>query len=103
MKKFLSILVIFLALFIGLSDIASAKNQIKFIYVHGTNDNNKAKEEEFINYVHRLHKQLIIAFNNSQIAQKNLLENGKYTIAEEPVAFYWGAESKKDLNLLADW
>ena len=51
----------------------------------------------------KLHGSLVKEFNNSEMAKKYLLEDGKYTISETPVVFYWGAESRKDLSLLSDW
>lgn len=80
-----------------------AKDQIKLIYIHGTNDNNYKKKLEFRENVNKLHPYLVKEFNKSEKVKKYLLQNGKYTISPSPLPFYWGDQSKNDLNLLADW
>ncbi len=103
MRNIFRVLVIVIALFIAFNSSVYAQDKIEFIYIHGTNDNNEKKKKEFTEDVNRLHKQLVSEFSNSALAKQYLMDNGKYTISEEPVVFYWGGESKEDLNLLSEW
>ena len=48
MKKLLSIFVIALALLITFDSAVYAQNKVKFIYIHGTNDNNYKKKYKSI-------------------------------------------------------
>lgn len=76
---------------------------VNFIYIHGTNDNNYAKKQEFSKSVAELHPYIKKAFENDPLAKKHFLRDGYYVIDSEPIAFYWGDRSKEDLNLMVDW
>ena len=97
------VFLIVLTLIFALNTSVLAQDHIKFIYVHGTNDNNYKKKVEFKKGVNKIHPYMVQEFNKSEYVKKYMLEDGKYTISERPLAFYWGDQSKNDLNLLSDW
>lgn len=103
MKKITKILIMILILIIGFHTPCLAKDQIKFIYIHGTNDNSYKKKLEFKESVEKIHPYIIDKFNKSEIAKKYFLQDGQYKLSQIPLAFYWGDQSKHDLNVLSDW
>ncbi len=96
-------LLVFLMFFCALSAPSFAKDNIKFIYIHGTNDNSYEKKLEFNENVEKLHPYIVNEFNKSELANKYFLQNGQYKISEKAIPFYWGDQSKNDLNILSDW
>ncbi len=98
MKKFY-ISIIALSLLMS-SPTVYARNEVKFIYINGTNNNTKKMEDWYFKSVQKLHPYMCKKFQNSCYVQKYLLEGNTYKISEEPIAFFWGDKSKAGINRL---
>lgn len=96
MKKIiLTLLVLF-----SFQGMCFAQNQIAFVYLNGSNDNNTHMKNWFENGAKKLHTDMKLALEKNPISKEHLLKNGKYTIESQPTIFYWGDRSKTDLNFL---
>lgn len=100
MKRFLTIL-LFLLLFNNAA-LATEPTGVKFIYINGSNNNTEKTKDWFYNGVYKMHPSIRSAFNNSQFMNEKFLYDGKYYVAEEPVAFYWGDKSNKEILKIND-
>lgn len=99
MKKFsLFILVLFLT-----CSCAFAQQNISFVYINGSNNNNEKMANWFDKGVRNLHKVLRKKFLTNKTIQKYFqAESVQLNIKEEPVIFFWGYQSKQDLAFLKD-
>ena len=99
MKKFsLFILVLFLT-----CSCAFAQQDVSFVYINGSNNNNVKMAKWFDKGVRNLHKVLRKKFlTNKTIQQYCQAESTQLNIKEEPVIFFWGYQSKHDLDFLKD-
>ena len=97
MKKFiLFILVLFLT-----SSCAFAQQNVSFVYINGSNNNNEKMANWFDKGVKNLHKVLRKKFLTNETIQKYCqAESTQLNIKEEPVIFFWGYQSKQDLDFL---
>ncbi len=97
MKKFgLIILVLFLT-----CSCAFAQQDISFVYINGSNNNNAKMANWFDKGVRNLHKVLRKKFLTNKTIQKYCqAESTTLNIKEEPVIFFWGYQSKQDLDFL---
>lgn len=99
MKKFiLSILVLFLTY-----SCAFAAQNISFVYINGSNNNDAKMANWFEKGVRKFHKVVREKFLTNKTIQKYCqAENTQLNIKEEPVIFFWGFQSKQDLDFLKD-
>ena len=99
MKKFsLFILVLFLT-----CSCAFAQQNISFVYLNGSNNNNTKMANWFDKGVRNLHKVLRKKFLTNKTIQKYCqAESTQLNIKEKPVIFFWGYQSKQDLDFLKD-
>ncbi len=74
------------------------KGEIKFIYINGSNNNDKKMKKWFFNGVEKLHPHMIEAFSNSQLINKKLLKDGEYNISAKPETFFWGDRSSEEIQ-----
>lgn len=95
MKKTL-ILVLFL-LFI-LTKPAFATNDLSFIYINGSNNNDIKMKTWYEKGVHKLHPVLRKKFLNNFSIRKYYSKIGGLNIEKDPVIFFWGYNSKEDLD-----
>ncbi len=98
MKKILLTTLAILTLQLG----SFAQNtNLTFLYINGSNNNDQKMKDWYEKGVQKLHPVMKKKFEkNSQIkkwAKENHLE-----IAEEPQIFFWGYESKQDLEFVKD-
>ena len=101
MKKFLSVLLILMTFSPAVR--ACEPSEIQFIYINGSNNNDKKMKNWFFNGMRELHPKMREAFFASPFIQSKLLGKGKYTITEEPEAFFWGDKSNREIkNLNSD-
>lgn len=98
MKKFL-ILFLLLCMFIP-SLSACATDEIRFIYINGSNNNDTKMKNWFYNGVAKMHPNMYKAFNSSPFIQEHLLNNGEYEISPNEQTFFWGDKSKKEIESL---
>lgn len=104
MKKCL--ILIILILFLGITSVKANEQQtgITFIYINGSNNlayNNRLKfKTAFVENVKKLHPQIKKRFEQDELINKIVLQNGNYQINQEPIAFYWGDKSLKVVETL---
>lgn len=99
MKK---ICIFILALFLTAS-YASAQQNISFVYINGSNNNDSKSANWFEKGIKSFHKVIREKFlTNETIKKQCQADNTQINIKEEPVIFFWGYQSKKDLDFLKD-
>lgn len=98
MKKFL--LLILLLLCISPISMAQEQKEIQFIYINGSNNNDKKMKNWFYKGMHKMHPKMRKQFLESEFISEKFLENNKYTISTEPEAYFWGDKSIEGLELL---
>ncbi|MBQ4077943.1 hypothetical protein IJD15_02030 [bacterium] len=99
MKKiFLLILILCLCTPSAFSVAEVAEKEIQFIYINGSNNNDKKMKNWFFNGMKKLHPQMSAKFSESEYIKNKLLDNGNYRIAEEPEAFFWGDKSSEEIE-----
>lgn len=96
MKKIFFVLVLFFVL----QTSGFAQTGISFLYINGSNNNNKKMEKWYENGVKRLHPVLKKTFEKNHYAKKYFLRDGEYVINNEPIIFFWGYKSHKDLSFV---
>ena len=96
MKRILAILILWVVN--GYFAQANEQNEIQFIYINGSNNNDKKMTEWFFNGMNKLHPKMKEAFSTSEYTQEKFLENGKYSISEKPEAFFWGDKSSEEIE-----
>ena len=94
---FISILILFLGAQIT---FAEEPKEIQFIYINGSNNNDKKMQNWFFDGMNKLHPKMSKSFNESAYIKEKLLENGKYIIAKEPQAFFWGDKSSEQIETI---
>ena len=96
MKKYIIIILLFILILpaFPLEDNC----EIQFIYINGSNNNDKKMKKWFYDGMNKMHKNMLKAFNNSQFIKSILLENGKYRISYLPEAFFWGDKSNAQIK-----
>ena len=99
MKKILSII---LGLVL-LQNICFAKDNVSFIYINGSNNNNEKMKNWYIKGVTKLHPVLKKNFEASEEIKK-MSPSGdiEYKVNSEPVIFFWGDKSKQDLEYVQE-
>lgn len=96
MKKFF--LSIFLV-FIFCTSVFGADN-VSFIYINGSNNNDEKMANWYEKGVKKLHPVLRKKFLKNRAIKKYYSQFGGLTINEEPVIFFWGYDSKNDLEFV---
>lgn len=93
MKKIL-FLIIFV---ISVLPVYSQEN-LSFIYINGSNNNNLKMKNWYMNGVKKLHPILKKYFEKNTDAQAYFNKNGKIKINDEPIIFFWGYKSSRDID-----
>lgn len=98
MKKIL--LLILFILFASVSVNAEEQN-LTFIYINGSNNNDTKMKDWYIKGVNKLHPVMKKKFvKNSTI--KKWAKDNKLVIDDTPQIFFWGYDSKTDLDFVKD-
>lgn len=98
MKKILIFLAVIL--FSTIPSFAVEEN-LTFLYINGSNNNDTKMKDWYINGVNKLHPVLKKKFEqNSSI--KKWAQDNKLTIDDDPQIFFWGYDSKDDLDFVKD-
>jgi len=92
MKKILLILAVLLFF-----NPVFASGNISFIYINGSNNNDKKMQAWYENGVKKLHPVLRNKFKNNSAIKKYYCTKS-LNIKEQPIIFFWGDKSKTDLN-----
>ena len=96
MKKILLILVLLFGI-----NYSYAADELSFIYINGSNNNDEKMQNWYENGVRKLHPVLRKKFiKNSAIKRYYKSFGSAISIKEEPVIFFWGDKSKNDLNFV---
>ncbi len=98
MKKIIFTLLLFILC--NQFGFANTQNEIQFIYLNGSNNNDKKMRNWFFNGMNKLHPKMKDAFSSSNFIKEKLLENNKYTISNEPEAFFWGNKSSEQIETI---
>ena len=96
MKKLLLLLLLFLLNYS--SCLSQQSTDIKFIYLNGSNTNTEKKRNDFVHGIFNVQRVVKSVLENDSYICQNLLKNGLYKIDKEPLIFFWGFESKDNLN-----
>src|SRR5690349_16226041 len=78
----------------------ASSEPIRFVYVHGTNQNTKESHQRFNQKVSRLHPYIKDALEQEPLAQEHLLDGGRQMISPQPISFFWGDLSQEELTTL---
>ncbi len=98
MKKI--ILTLIAVLLLQISAPAQDTN-LTFLYINGSNNNDKKMKDWYIKGVNKLHPMMKKKFEQNAEIKKWSKEN-KLTIEETPQIFFWGYNSKTDLDFVKD-
>lgn len=96
MKKIL--LILLLGVLITPVSFCEETKEIQFIYINGSNNNDKKMKKWFFEGMTKMHPHMLSAFNSSSFINEKLLENGKYIISEKPEACFWGDKSSDEIE-----
>ena len=98
MKKLL-LLLITLLLFHNVSFAEENNTQeIQFIYINGSNNNDLKMKNWFYKGVEKMHPNMYNAFSNSPFIYEKLFNNGEYKLSKYPETFFWGDKSKIEIE-----
>ncbi len=98
MKKILGII---LGLII-LQNICIAQTNVSFVYINGSNNNDTKMRNWYTNGVTKLHPIMKKKFEKNKEIKKIFANNPQYNINQEPVVFFWGDKSKRDLEFVQE-
>ncbi|MBQ8476266.1 hypothetical protein IJ531_04305 [bacterium] len=94
MKKLLVLLILLL----GLNCFAA--DNLSFIYINGSNNNDIKMKNWYEKGVRKLHPVLRKKFLKNRSIKKYYSKLGGLNIKEEPIIFFWGYNSRDDLNFV---
>ena len=83
-----------------LQSVCLAQTGISFVYINGSNNNDEKMSNWYIEGVQKLHPVLKKKFEKSKDIKKIFLNTSEYKINENPVIFFWGDKSKRDLEFV---
>ena len=98
MKKILGII---LGLVI-LQNVCFAQTNVSFVYINGSNNNDAKMRNWYISGVHKLHPIMKKKFEKNKEIRKVFMNKPQYEINQEPVIFFWGDKSKRDLEYVQE-
>lgn len=81
-------------------NISFAGDNISFVYINGSNNNDEKMKSWFENGVTKLHPVMKKSFENNEDASALFLDNGKYAINSDAKIFFWGDKSRNDLDFV---
>jgi hypothetical protein len=71
---------------------------IRFVYIHGTNQNTSESHQLFNQDVAQLHPYLKSALEQEPLVKAHLLGDGHQTISPQTINFFWGDLSQEDIQ-----
>lgn len=96
MKKILGIILGLLML----QNVCLAQTGVSFVYINGSNNNDEKMRNWYIEGVQKLHPVMKKKFEKNKEIKQVFLDKPQYKINEEPVIFFWGDKSQKDLEFV---
>lgn len=98
MKKIIITLLSFLVLQLA---VPAQDTDLTFLYINGSNNNDKKMKDWYIKGVNKLHPVMKRKFERNYSIKKWTKDN-KLVINETPAIFFWGYDSKTDLDFVKD-
>ena len=98
MKKIL--LIASLILMTALTQNVSLATDVNFVYINGSNNNNEKMKRWFEKGVRKLHPTMEKTFEKDERVRQLMLSKDSLNIIKEPTIFFWGDESKNDLEFV---
>lgn len=98
MKKILLTILAILTLQIA---VPAQETNLTFLYINGSNNNDKKMKDWYIKGVNKLHPVMKKKFEKNSAIKKWTKDN-KLVIEETPQIFFWGYNSKTDLDFVKD-
>ena len=95
MRKILIILFALLT-----ANLCFAADDLSFIYINGSNNNDAKMKNWYENGVKELHPVMCKKFLRNRQIRKYFAQFGGINIKEEPIIFFWGYNSKDDLDFV---
>ena len=95
MKRFIVILCLILT-----CNCSFAADNLSFIYINGSNNNDEKMKNWYETGVRKLHPVLKKKFIKNRSVKKYYSQLGGLNIKDEPVIFFWGDKSKADLDFV---
>lgn len=96
MQKFI---IFILLLFTCIFNSVKAQ-EVSFIYINGSNNNNEKMKNWFFEGINKLHPEMKKSFETDPFTYERFLKSGEDTIKKEPVPFFWGDMSKIEMERL---
>lgn len=96
MKKILGII---LGLLI-FQNVCFSQTGVSFVYINGSNNNDEKMRNWYIEGVQKLHPVMKKKFEKNKEIKNVFLDKPQYKINKEPVIFFWGDKSQKDLEFV---
>ncbi|MCR4881034.1 MAG: hypothetical protein K6A44_03685 [bacterium] len=81
---------------------ALATENLSFVYINGSNNNDDKMRNWYEKGVHKLHPVMRKKFLTNSAIRKHYKDKGNISIKKEPVVFFWGYDSRNDLNFVKD-
>lgn len=98
MKK---IILTLIAVLLLQTAVPAQDTNLTFLYINGSNNNDKKMKDWYIKGVNKLHPMMKKKFEQNAEIKKWSKEN-KLTIEDTPQIFFWGYNSKTDLDFVKD-
>lgn len=89
-----------MAMFTAIPAMAEEHN-LTFLYINGSNNNDTKMKDWYIKGVNKLHPVIKKKFEKNSTVKKWTKEN-KLVIDDTPQIFFWGYDSKTDLDFVKD-
>ena len=61
---------------------------------------NQPEIVKLLRQIKKMHPQIMKRFQDDELINEHFLQNGKYVINSEPIAFYWGDRSLKNIEVI---
>lgn len=99
---FISLKKVLVALFAlaALQSTCFAQTGVSFVYINGSNNNDAKMRNWFINGVTKMHPVMKKQFEKNKQMKILFLKKDQYIINSEPVIFFWGDKSQRDLSFV---
>ena len=85
-----------------LQNVCFAQTNVSFVYINGSNNNDAKMRNWYISGVHKLHPIMKKKFEKNKEIRKVFMNKPQYEINQEPVIFFWGDKSKRDLEFVQE-
>lgn len=83
-----------------LQNACLANSGVSFVYINGSNNNDAKMRNWFLDGVQKLHPVMKKKFEKNRQIKKVFTDKEHYIINKEPVIFFWGDKSRKDLEFV---